>query len=490
VFSASTWVAVVGGIGQLFLAAFGFSHGPRNRFAFLLGCLCADFAGWTLAAAAYAETGGLAWHLLDLSLSPLVPPLGLALVAAFTGDLERHRRGLALAFAPFLLLAASSAGAAVSPGLARWVESPGWSTTYIALFVPAVAGSVGMLVRHRRRTAHREGRRTRGLLWGLASAALLGLTELFADLGAPVPRLGHVASLSTALILVWLGAREHLFGRTRRHWGLPLGFAGACLFAMAQLVLAEETGRLGPVIGLGLTAVVFSAAGVALARALTRDERQRRERLVFTGRMGAQLAHDLRTPLAALRGALDVIQVAMERGETPDPAMVDLAADQERRITAVTDRYSRLARMEPVPTPTALGALLRRVGAAVGGVAVDGVDLGDLRVDLDEALFVPALQNLLKNALEAGGEATVQLDARRHGPSVVIRIRDEGRGMDPRHRSLAERGFFTTKPEGSGLGLAFAREVVELHGGTLHLESTEDLGTTVVVELPSPSNAA
>ena len=68
---------------------------------------------------------------------------------------------------------------------------------------------------------------------------------------------------------------------------------------------------------------------------------------------------------------------------------------------------------------------------------------------------------------------------------VVVRVRDDGPGMDVRTRERALAGFFTTKPEGTGLGLAIVARVVEAHGGSLRVESEEGRGTEIALDLPA-----
>ncbi len=478
----STWIAIAGGAGQLALAGFAWSHGSRHRFPFILGFLCADFAGWTWAASLYEETGDPLWHIVDLSLSPYVPPLGLALVAAFTGRLRALRPMLWAVALGFAGLSLASASAAVSESMARWIMSPGWPITYLVLFVPTVGASIVLLIQHRRRVSRREGRRASGILVGLVVAAALALTELFADLGFAVPRLGNVASLTTMLILIWLGFREGLFERPRGTRALAIGFAGACLVVMLQLVLGSWIGQRSTLaVGALVSGVLFAALMVMAVNRAGRSERDRKERLLFAGRMATQLAHDLRTPLAALRGALEVLEVAKERGEELDDDLLALALDQEGRITDTVERYMRLAKLEVSPTDTTLDALAEQASAPLDAVELDVVTAP---ATVDASLLVPALQNLLRNAQDAGGKRPVRLEARIDGDHAVFEVIDDGDGMDPRRQALALDGFFTTKAEGSGMGLIFARRVAEAHGGALLLESSEGIGTRVTLRVP------
>jgi signal transduction histidine kinase len=154
----------------------------------------------------------------------------------------------------------------------------------------------------------------------------------------------------------------------------------------------------------------------------------------------------------------------------------------------VITNYRRLSRVEAVFTAVALDDILKRIVDAQKVAAPEGVtlslerdaELGELRADPD--LLMTALENLIRNAFEAlaeadGGDVVVR-GVRRTG-RLVLSVVDDGPGMNARTREQALNGFFTTKDEGSGLGLAFASRVAEAHGGELLLVSVEGEGTTV-----------
>src|SRR5262249_6512788 len=110
-------------------------------------------------------------------------------------------------------------------------------------------------------------------------------------------------------------------------------------------------------------------------------------------------------------------------------------------------------------------------------------------VPLDRELFKQALLNLLLNAQQAmpeGGQVTIQamLDGPAERPSVVLMFIDTGKGMAPDVAAKAFRPFFSTKPGGSGLGLATTRKIIEAHGGTIALQSEPGRGTKFTIQLP------
>ncbi|MBW2459721.1 MAG: two-component system sensor histidine kinase/response regulator, partial [Deltaproteobacteria bacterium] len=110
-------------------------------------------------------------------------------------------------------------------------------------------------------------------------------------------------------------------------------------------------------------------------------------------------------------------------------------------------------------------------------------------VDGDADLLTNALENVARNAVEAmprGGELRVITKgvSTSAGAEARIVVTDTGKGMDVRARERALEDFFTTKAEGSGLGLSFVARVVKAHGGVIRLDSEEGRGTTVQLQLP------
>jgi two-component system, NtrC family, sensor histidine kinase HydH len=103
----------------------------------------------------------------------------------------------------------------------------------------------------------------------------------------------------------------------------------------------------------------------------------------------------------------------------------------------------------------------------------------------DPSLLEGALENLVRNSVEAlpesGGKVTVQVDE--EADWIVVRVSDTGVGMDPRRAQRSLEEFFTSKPQGSGLGLPFARRVAVAHGGDLVITSALGEGTSVEMRI-------
>jgi signal transduction histidine kinase len=176
---------------------------------------------------------------------------------------------------------------------------------------------------------------------------------------------------------------------------------------------------------------------------------------------------------------------------------LDLMLEQVARMHRVVDQYQRTARVEPVPSPVSLNDVVRDVLALQPFAASDTTRVtSDLAAalpacNLDRDLVARAIENLVQNAFEAmpGGGTVKVRTSRREGSdgAVVLSVEDSGCGMDVRQMERAFDEFYTTKAQGSGLGLSFVRRVVDAHGGAVGLTSEVGRGTSVRIEFPVSS---
>lgn len=219
------------------------------------------------------------------------------------------------------------------------------------------------------------------------------------------------------------------------------------------------------------------------------------ERLAAIGRMAAHVTHEVRSPLSSI--GLNVELLEEELGGRGEESRALLRAIQREieSLTAITEQYLRLARL-PNPTlePEDLGEL---AAGTVGflkpelkkhGVEVE-LDVEDKlpQVAVDEAQIRQVLMNLLKNAREAmpdGGRVRLQVKA--ENAAVVVRIGDQGAGMEPDQRQRIFELFYTTKEYGSGLGLPLTQQIMLAHGGRIECESEPGKGTVFELWFPVP----
>jgi signal transduction histidine kinase len=207
--------------------------------------------------------------------------------------------------------------------------------------------------------------------------------------------------------------------------------------------------------------------------------------------MMADVSHQLRTPLAALRLRLDVL--AQDAGEG---VASDLAGAQEEiaRLSRMVNGLLAVARAENVvaePVTVAADVVIRdrtaawRPAAEERDVALD-VSLEPVGVRAGDGHLEQILDNLLANALDAvppGGKVWVSASAA--GPRTRIVIADDGPGMSPQQQRTAFRRFASATPGGTGLGLAIVHRLATSNGGSAALSDTPGGGLTVTLELPS-----
>lgn len=229
-----------------------------------------------------------------------------------------------------------------------------------------------------------------------------------------------------------------------------------------------------------------------------KEQAERTQRLAAMGEMAAQLAHQLRTPLAAAllyAGNLENPELpAASRGTIAQKTVARLkhierliqdmllfargeAQGQDR--FAVSELLAELAQnFEP---------LLAKTGSRL---LVDD-DTGDARVVGTRKSLVSAFISLLENALQAVdgiADARIELSARRDDGAVLIAVRDNGPGMDKATVGRLFQPFFTTRSDGTGLGLAIAHGVVRAHGGSIDVVSSPGGGAEFTVSLPCRKN--
>ena len=220
--------------------------------------------------------------------------------------------------------------------------------------------------------------------------------------------------------------------------------------------------------------------------------------LARVGQMAAVLAHEVRNPLAGIRGAM---QVLMGRRKPDDPeraVMQEILARTESLNDLINDlllfarpRPPRLAVVELAPLVEDVFAQVRQDPSGQG---VEFVSAGPaLAVHADADLARATVLNLVLNAAQAlqgaAGRITVTLGTAGDG-QVCLEVRDTGPGIPAEIREQIFEPFFTTKTRGGGLGLPIAQRTAELHGGTLTVQCPPDGGTVFTLTLPQGKHDA
>ncbi len=242
------------------------------------------------------------------------------------------------------------------------------------------------------------------------------------------------------------------------------------------------------------------ARQVASLEAATRELKGNQERLIRSerlsaiGEMAARVAHEIRNPLVAIGGFARSLLSGPAEHDAATRESLEIIVTEVRRLESIVREVLEYSRPAPprigsvslrelaVEALDLLGWELRHTG--VSGRVEEAPDTPPAAADADQVFH--AVVNLLRNAVHAmpeGGDLIVRLRGVPHG--VEMAIVDTGVGMPPEVLASALEAFYTTKPNGSGLGLTIASQIARDHNGEIRIESREGEGTTVTLRLPA-----
>lgn len=228
------------------------------------------------------------------------------------------------------------------------------------------------------------------------------------------------------------------------------------------------------------------------------SEMRRREQFAALGEAAAAIAHEIRNPLGIIKTSGQVIRMKAPLADGSDRLIGFILDEVDRIDRLVQDLLDYVRPKEPQHETLDLhrDVVLRVLDFAAPELARRGVSRALAGPDAplpilgDRRHLYDALLNIVLNAMDAmpeGGQLTV--DVRREGGEAVARIEDSGAGVPEAIRERVFDPFVTSKPRGTGLGLAKVRAVVEQHGGRVDFRSVEGEGTTFTLRFPLRSEA-
>ncbi len=290
--------------------------------------------------------------------------------------------------------------------------------------------------------------------------------------------------------------------------GIPVTFPGSETGSIVAAPLVVQKGPTGALVietargveptedDLELLAL-FSSQAASAVRTTHELERLRSGALAALGRMATEVAHELKNPLAGLRlYARHLEQRLGKSGDADGAGLAQKITSTVDHLAAVVQEITAFGRPPELHrVPTALHALLDEcLGFAQAKCETPGIEV--LRsydtacptdAPLDARELRKAFLNLVINGLESlreGGRLSVSTSYAPETRTLTIVIEDTGHGMSEETLSRIFDLFFTTKPQGTGLGMALARSVIDLHGGELMVHSALGKGTRVTIRLP------
>lgn len=287
-------------------------------------------------------------------------------------------------------------------------------------------------------------------------------------------------------------AQAYQTGRAIRNRRVPLNAPGEVAVGIAVVLLSVDTLETLP---------GSVATGSGLLVRLRDPEAQRKigrelqtaDRLAAISRVSGGVAHEVKNPLNAILLHVEVAKAKLSRGDTDVQPQMEIISREILRLDRVVKTFLDFTKpvelnLATVPVQELLGEIveLARPQAESAKIRVNVVQEAEgatVRVDRD--LLKQAVLNVVVNAIEAmpqGGE--LRFTARVDDDTAEIRVSDTGTGIPPEVRDKIFRLYFTTRKEGSGIGLAMTFRIVQLHDGTIDFTSEPGKGTTFFIRLP------
>ena len=222
-----------------------------------------------------------------------------------------------------------------------------------------------------------------------------------------------------------------------------------------------------------------------------RGELSEAQRLSTLGKLAAGLAHEIRNPLGAIRGAIELLPAP-----ATDPDAERLRSLVLREVDRINDLVSQMLTLarpqQPQRSPIRLRALVHEIAQLAGEdpklvhatIAVQVPEA--LTVSADAAQLRQVLWNLLQNAIQASPSGNaVRVEAAEQDGGVEIRVDDSGPGVPPEERERVFELFYSSRPYGVGIGLATCRQITAAHGGRIRVEASDSGGASFRVWLPT-----
>ncbi len=222
-------------------------------------------------------------------------------------------------------------------------------------------------------------------------------------------------------------------------------------------------------------------------------EMEKAGHLASLGELAAGLAHEIKNPIAGIKGSLEIIKDRTALDAPEREIFTEILIQTEKIHVIIQDLLDyakpKALSMQPVDPNTCLQEAMHLAGSQTQNKDIRFHFIGldkEFLITCDPEKLKGVLLNLMINsiaAIEQQGDITMELGLEAND-SLTIRISDTGKGIKPEHLEKIFQPFFTTRKHGTGLGLSICRQIIEAHSGKISVTSTEGQGTTFTIEIP------
>ena len=322
----------------------------------------------------------------------------------------------------------------------------------------------------------------RVVLWNRGASVLLGVEEREA-IGRPIE---YFIPSSIVHELPAMRSYEHVTRRFEAR--LPKGGSRSLDLMVTRTDMRDHDG------GIGAASLILK--DITELKHL-QSELAHAEHLAGLGRLSASIAHEIKNPIAGLRGAMEVISQVHKPGDPRFVIFQEALAQIRRLDNLVKDllAYAKPVNLTTEPIPPSLLIettlpLVKELLAESGVTYKNGLDESLPPVMVDPQQIRQVFINLMQNAIQAMGPGGImEISATQSEGELGIHISDAGCGIPPEEIEKIFHPFFTTKHIGTGLGLSIVQRILSAHGGKCVVESTPGKGSKFTVFLPTMKRA-
>jgi len=301
---------------------------------------------------------------------------------------------------------------------------------------------------------------------------------------------GRFCYIPIVIAAAWFGLR-----------GGVLAAAGISLLLIPYLI--RSTGGTADISSELAEIIFYFALGILIGGLVDREFKARRrhqeaelqveqsQKLSLVGQIAAGVDHEVKNPLATIKGAADIL-TEDTTSQTEREEFKQIMQNEIKRIDTTVTEFLEFARprettLEHVNLTEVVEASLRQIEAHARqqDIQLQQQLDGTVLINGDPEKLHQMLMNLVLNAIQASAPGdTVEVSLSISGGLARIRVADSGTGIKDSDLAHIYEPFFTTKPTGTGLGLAVVKGIIDAHGGHIHYEPGTDMGTVVTVALP------